>query len=157
MKRFAEWKQKNSPPGYEYEKESHGFWLWLLIFTFFSLGFFVRYHNALNNLYCRIEGERVLIEGVKMVPFYELVESILIGALVSGVAFVAILIVSRFVYYRSDSKSIYTMRRIKDRTVLWTSYVKVPITYFVIQMLICAVLVLLYFWYYMLLTPTVCL
>lgn len=95
MKRFAEWLQKNSPPGYGYAKESQSFFIWLVIFTFFSFGFFARYHDALNNLYCWIEGERMLIEGVKMVPFYELVESILRGALVSGTALMAILVVSR--------------------------------------------------------------
>lgn len=152
-----QWLKENCPPGYGYAEEWRAFWVWLAVCVFYSLGFFWRYIEAHDALYYWNANERYLIPDIKMVPFYELAESIPRWFLGSGILLAVTVIIMHYHYYRRDSKSIYLMCRIKDRSFLRKTYVKVPITYLAVLAVVCGLLLLLYYGFYLLITPKVCL
>lgn len=78
-----------------------------------------------------------------MTPFFEMVQETLCWFLLSGILVMIIFMISHYMHYRSETKSIYVMKRLKGNK-LRESYLKVPVRCFVIHMIICICLVLIY-------------
>lgn len=101
--------------------------------------------------------EKILIPGVKIVPYPELW---LHGPLFCFWCFLAYLAIGVFSNYRShymDSRSIYTMRRLPNRWELHRRCWTVPILAALAGAVLMGLLAGLYYWMYLALTPDGCL
>lgn len=114
------------PPGMTMGGELGFFAIGCGIALCYSWGFFGRLFNAIDELYHYLHGERQLIPGAVMPPFYEIFDHawlwyflLLLCMIGYGIYHAA--------YYRQGSKSIYLMRRLPDRMAYyrytWTSTV----------------------------------
>lgn len=86
-------------------------------------------------------------EEMVMTPFYNLISGTLIWFLLSGVLVMVMFIISHYMHYRSETKSIYVMKRLKVNK-LKESYFRVPVSCFFIHMAICLGLVVVYYLIY---------
>lgn len=146
-----------SPPGYAYKEAFYAELFGIAINILYSLVFFVRYMDAYDRLFSRVpEGrERVLNAGAEMPAFGELTESIFPCFVITAFIFSAVLMILQYVYYRKDTKSIYVMKRIKDRGYLTESCVRMPLTYMLLYLITGGLLHLIYYIFYLLVTPKI--
>lgn len=82
-----------------------------------------------------------------MTPFVQMVQETLCWFFLSGILVMVTFMLSHYMHYRSETKSIYVMKRLKGNK-LKESYFKVPISCFFIHMSICLVLLVVYFLMY---------
>ena len=157
------WAFKYCPPGYRADTEMSLNllnWLVALIYSLITFGYglfndcirILRWKACLKNdvpRYLEMRTEdfrgygRYLMEQSKMemvmTPFYDFATKILLWFFLSGVLVMVMLMVSHYMHYRWETKSIYVMWRLKGNK-LAESYFKVPIWCFVIHMTSCLVL-----------------
>lgn len=144
------------PPGFEYEKERDSALILLGIGVLLSLQFFGDLYTAVEVLYEYEEGRRVLREGAAAVPFGRLITGHW-GLYVPLFLFLAAMALYHYFYYYRETKSIYLMRRLPKRGVLWKSCVKGPALWLGTGAAFLAVWYLLYYGIYLLAVPGECL
>lgn len=145
-----------TPPGYSCELERAFFRIGLFSSAIYSAFFFIRFGHALDNLYGYEDKRRVLLPDAVMPDFVDLLEQNFIGfALLAALmlCFIAV----RYAYYRQGSRADYLMRRLPDRMDRHRRCLLVPLFAALSCAAAAAVLLLVYFAVYMLLTPAGCL
>lgn len=146
-----------APMGRDFEKDIIYFIYGLLgAVIIISLAFYAVYENAYSDLFYNYYGERILREGAMMPPLLDLISihfiwmSLLFFVTAQGI----------HTYYRShfvESQSIYLMRRLPDRWELLRRCVTLPVIGMVSVLITMALLLWLFYWYYVTKTPAVCL
>ena len=147
---------KLCPPGYELTGEYRVFWICLVFGIVYSMQFFVHYTRAYDSLFYYSKDGWVLNEALKIPPFGTLVEGsfagLWMGAICLGYAFA-----EHFIYYRKESKSIYLMKRLQDRRLLWKTYWGTACIYGLLFVMTGVVLLGIYYGIYRFVTPQSCL
>lgn len=148
--------KRYTAPGKTPEETLDLFSVLLFIAVFFSLIFFIRLTNNLDDLYTRVGVERVIAEGAVMKDFAKIVAPCLFGFY--AVAFGIICsIVKRYLYYYTGSMSIYLMKRLPSRFEIHERCLVLPILGALTCLAIAFVTMLIYFGIYMMAVPDVCL
>lgn len=146
---------RHAPLGFDLSIE-RGFYLTgLICATVYSMGFFVRYVNALDELYAYENRERFLLDTAVMPDFVDLLGGALWGFLALAVAMLAFA-VYHYAYHRQGSNAFYLMRRLPKRFELHRRCLALPIGAALGCALCAFVLLLLYFGIYLLFTPREC-
>ncbi len=150
---------RHAPPGINLGSEKTAFFWGLGLSTCWSFSFLVSFSNAYSNLFepkSFGSSETVLRDGAIMENFRKLLGSSLLGFAILAVVMLA-LVIYHYAYHRQGSKSIYLMRRLPKRFELHRRCWTLPI----VSVLICAaaafILLCIYYWIYMAITPDVCL
>lgn len=146
--------KKLSPPGINLLSELHGYIIGVVSAFLYSLTFFIRFANALNNLYGYTpDGTRVLLDDAVMPYYEELLENSLNGFIFLAICSLVVILYHYFYFSQNGSRALYTMKRLPDKTLLAKYCLTVPIIMAVTALIIAFILLLLYFGFYMLLTP----
>jgi len=153
--RFTKFLDDFAPPGIGTDKELSGFIGGLLGSWALSLRFFINYREARELLYHIQNGKRVLIEGAVMTDFSVVLGNSLMCFKVFCV-FLLCVVVWHYLYYRSDSKSIYLMKRLPNRWEIHKRAWILPLLAIAATLLAALVVMLLYYWIYMVATPKQC-
>lgn len=124
--------------------------------VFWSFSFVAKLTNSYNNLFRTVRDQRVLREGAIMPDFVELMRYSLIGFLVLAAA-MAVICVYNYAYHRQGSKSIYLMRRLPDRLELHKRCLTLPLISILLCTVAALILLCIYYWIYMAVTPEQCL
>lgn len=140
------------PAGYEYERELVLAAVLAGIGFCGSLHFFEELYRETQRLYYHVEGERFLREGVIAASFTGLTDWYWFMWL-PALAFLAVMPLYHCFYYHRDTKSIYVMRRLPRRGILFKSCVQGPILAAGAVLGAAALLYLLYFGIYLLSVP----
>ena len=161
------WASKYCPPGYRADYEMTTILASLLIAIVFSLvtfgyGFIsdcqriTAYNDFLENeapirlnQHEMIRNDTLMIiqqieEDMHMTPFYDLVSKMLLWFLLSGGLVSGAYMISHYLYYRYETKSIYVMMRINSNR-LKESYFKVPVWCFLIHIFTCLGLLIVFY------------
>lgn len=144
------------PPGYAYESERNIAIILLGTGAGLSLSFFGDLYRAVGVLYEYQNHRRVLRENAVAASFGHLVTGHW-GLYVAFVLFLTATMIYHYFYYCQETKSIYLMRRLPQRGVLFKSCVKGPLLGLGIGAAALAVLYLLYYGIYLLVIPAQCL
>lgn len=147
--------KKLYPPGYPVWGELVGVSILLGMALIFNIQFLFRLTRMLQTLLYVEGGERILVPGARAQSFTQLTDRCWTGFVLAFV-FLAIMAVERWLYYWSPAKSIYVMRRIPKRGVIFASCVKGSVLWSVLFGLLELVLFGLYLALYWLLVPTEC-
>ena len=156
------------PPGYDGESEYKRIRLFLGFAIGWSFQFLFRYYDAYKDLfydayhmsYTRYgsmglkDGD--LLPGVKIEPFGEILGNsmlffapLLLSIVVAGVV--------HYLYYSQGSRAIFLVRRLPDRHYVWKTCVLGPVIGLLISLAAMGLLLGVYYWIYMTVTPVVCL
>ena len=148
--------EKCFPPGYEYEWERNSAVLLLGIGAGLSLQFFERLYRAAEVLYEYTDRKRVLREDVTAASFGQLVTGHW-GLYIPLVLFLAVMTIYHYIYYYRVTRSIYLMRRLPRRGVMFKSCVLGPLLGVGAAAAVLSLLYLLYYGMYLLVIPGECL
>lgn len=145
------------PPGYEYETEGMAAGVLLGIGMLLSLQFIAVLYREQERLRYLLEADsaRVWPETVAQ-PFLGLIQTHAVFYTPFWLFLLGMVVYHYFYYYR-DTKSIYVMRRLPRRDVLWRSCVMGPLLGAVSGTVILVLLYLVYFGSYLLVIPAECL
>lgn len=148
---------RHMPPGLEETEERNFFRFSLSAATVYSMLFFIRFFSALSELYAvdRMTRERVLLEDAVMTDFAELYSGLWRGYAILAAAMI-FFILRHYLYHRRGTKSIYLMRRLPNRWELHRRCLTLPAAGMGICLLAAVLTLVLYFGFYMLVTPDVC-
>lgn len=145
-----------APPGIPLRQERTGFLTGLTLATLSSLLFFSRYTQAHSTLYRYHGEEAILIPTAVMPDFPDVLDGTLLGFPLLALC-MAGLIFYHYAYHIQGSKSLYLMRRLPDRWELHRRCLTLPLLGALFSLLFGGLLLLLYFWFYMAVTPPSCL
>jgi hypothetical protein len=147
--------ERFSPPGLDVAREVRALRTGGVVAFIFSLTFFLRFFPARQALF-RWDGlTYVLVSGEQMADFSVVLGSALYGFYILAVA--ALLTAAlRRAYFEQDSKSIYTMRRLPRRETAQRCLV-LPVLYALAALAAAFLLLCLYYFFYMAVTPAQCL
>lgn len=149
-----------SPPGYEIAGEYRSFWIYLCSCVIYSLSFFFQYQEEYEALYYwKSEGlyaVRTLRPDGRMPLFVQILDGSLLF-FAGGVLLLGTFVLMRFLHYRRESRSIYVMKRLKDRSILYRSYYQAPLILGGILLTVMLLLVAVYYLFYLAVTPKTCL
>lgn len=121
-----------------------------------SFYYFVKLHNAWKSLYRVRYGVYELREGAVMQDFVEILGPAFLGFAVLALAMLAFA-VYHYAYHSQGSKSIYLMRRLPNRWELHRRCLTIPLVSVILCGLLVFILLCIYYWAYILVTPEVCL
>lgn len=161
------WAFKYCPPGYRADTEmSLNLLNWLVAVIYslitFAYGFIyscrriVIWKESLDNEIRPLSEQEIeiLLDAYQLLkqsggemgmsPFFELVQETLCWYSLSGILVMVTFMVSHYMHYRSETKSIYVMKRLKGNKLI-ESYFMVPVRCFYIHMAICLGLLLVYY------------
>lgn len=144
------------PLGIDAKKVRNGLLLALGLGVLVSFGFFGRLFNALDELYEWVGRTKVLRPGAVMPGYPALLQGSFWG-LGAAAACMAALAAGFYAYHYQGSRSIYTMRRLPRRWELWRRCLTLPMVTALCCLLLAAVLTLVYFEIYLMVTPEGCL
>ncbi len=144
------------PPGAELQQELKWIKTGLFISFLFSLIYFINLMNEYQSLFVTVGHKKLLIDGVIMKDFVDILGSSLIGFFIVALGMIAVL-VYHFLYHYQGSKSIYLMKRLPDRWELWRRCLSLPVLTAGLSLCTFAVLLIAYFGIYMAVTPESCL
>ena len=148
--------QKMCPPGYELKTEYRIFWIWMTFSIIYSMRFLIEYVNAYDNLFYFNGQMRVLNLEMRMPGFFVLLDDAF-DAFFLGVVILVFVFAMHYAYYRRESKSIYLMKRLKNRKLLRMSYFGTPCIYGLIFLGTGILLLIIYYMIYRFVTPQMCL
>lgn len=152
------WKEpgKFFPPGYPYEDERKVTLFLLGLGSVLSLRFFGSLHSAAESLYYvdRTRG-RTLMPGAVAESFLELAWGYA-GMFLPLYLFLGAMMLYHYFYYYRETRSIYLMRRLPERSTLLKSCVRAPLLGMEAGIVVMAILFLLYYGSYRLLIPAEC-
>ena len=132
--------EKHTPPGLDWETERGLFIAAFVISCLWSLGFFLRFSDAVH-----------YVEDTPVPYFYEVLGNAFFCFPIA-MAFMLVSIALNYSHYHSGSKSIYLMRRLPDPWERHRRCLTVPLWSAVITLLAAMVLFFLYYGAYMLWT-----
>lgn len=115
--------------------------------------FFMTYMREYNSLFAFEGGKKLLINSKFMPDFHIIVNGSFNGFLIAIFLFL-FLIIYHYSYHYKDSKSIYTMKRLPNKSELHIRCLTVPIIGITMSLIISVCLLLLFFHYYMTKTPS---
>lgn len=148
------------PPGYASRREFNLLWVWFGISVLYSFQFFLRLLSEYNGLFVYVNQmgytKLVMREDAVMPPFGEVLGSGASGFAI-GMWITVCFIGYRYLYHFRGSKSIYLMRRMKKRSLLWKNCLLVPLGEAAGFAVAGILLRLLYTGIYLLVTPGKCL
>jgi len=121
-----------------------------------TIPLFVRILNARDDLFTYHFGQKRIYEGAVMADFIGLVEHAFLGFFLA-MLLALILGIYHYAYHYQGSKSIYLMRRLPSAFELHRRCWSVPLAAIVIYAAALILLFLLYFAFYLLITPEGCL
>ncbi len=137
--------------------------IWIFSSSLFALGIIYSvisyasfYSYWYNNLFNFQGGKRVLISGRMMPDFHEIIDGCFNGFVIAIFIFI-FLIVYHYGYHYKDSKSIYTMKRLPNKSELHIRCLAVPVIGIILCLVFALCLILIFYYYYMAKTPTECL
>lgn len=149
---------RHLPPGLSFSEERSFFLIGAIAAGVYSLLFFVRFSNALSDLYEteRLTGKRVLIDGAQMQPFETLYGGLSTGfyLLAAAMLFWAL---RHYLYHWQASKSVYLMRRLPNRLEWHRRCLSVPSAMALFCLAAAVLIPALYYGIYCLITPASCL
>lgn len=126
MREAREVFKKFYPPGYDVTGEWWGIGLlWGIGFFFSIIQYFTRLARAERRTYEHRGGELVLTGGNVTEPFWSLAEGIW-WFFLPLVIFTASMILNHYLYYFRETKSIYLMRRLPRRELVWENCIQAP-------------------------------
>lgn len=109
MNKLKKYLARLAPPGSNYMQQIYFLVGAMLFSLFFSLGYFILYSQAYYNIFDRFTGDRISSD---VMPIFQ--ELLCLDAFpifcVSWIAFV----IANYLYFFQESKSIYTMRRLRS-------------------------------------------
>ncbi len=142
------------PPGIDWGYELK--WsAWGLFFALmYSLGFFFKYDNFYQRLFYLepVGFTKTLYQWAEMPDFVYVLGRSLAGFWL-GAASMAAVAYYHYAYHYQGSKSIYLMRRLKTRSELHLRCITLPAAIALIFLMASLIMLLLYFAYYMNITP----
>ena len=154
---FSRWMVRQVPPGLNWWTEVKWAVSGLVVGTLWSMvAFSYQFSNACNRLYEWAGGQRFLVESRTIAPFPELLYLTMAGFLL-GIVLTIPLACYHYAYHYLGSRSIYLMRRLSDRWELWRRCLTVPVLLAVICLAAIELLTILYFFIFLLATPSPCL
>ena len=148
--------KKIIPVGIKAETEIWIFFSALAVGICRALLFFQAYFREYNRLFNIEYGKRVLIKGRMMLDFYEILEGTFNGFVIAIFGFIC-LIIFHYGYHYKDSKSIYTMKRLPNKYELHIRCFTFPVIGIITSIVISAILLVLFYLYYITKTPDECL
>lgn len=147
--------RKYAPPGLELKTEGKMLAGGLILSFFFSLSFFLFYSSEYNQLYYWQNGPervKVWIDHAMMPPFPVILRGTLTGFWITAVVMLSFIAV-HYGYHHQGSKSVYLMRRLPDKWERHRRCVTLPVLAAVLVLLCALVTMLLYYGFYMIVTP----
>lgn len=149
------------PLGIDPESEIKWVITGIILSALFSLGgFLISYMSDFDALFYWKGGERIVIEGVVMRDFAELI-GVYPAGFFSGFVLIQICMIGvsiyHYVYHYLGSTSMYVMKRFPSKSELWKRCLAMPILLILVCAAVSFILMLLYFVFYMLVTPDQCL
>ena len=148
--------EKQLPPGVDAKREVKALALGLVGAVVYSFSFLWKYVEARNELFIYSRGVKKLMEGAVMPPFVKVLNDTMDGFLIFFVLMIFLMFLHYVTYYK-ESKAIYLMKRLPDKWELYRRCVVVPLVAILIQILIGALTLLIYYGVYILFTPAECL
>lgn len=148
--------QKYLPVGIMAKTELTGIAAGIIIAVLRSLFFFDTYYDCYGDLYEYFGDKSILITTRKMQDFHVVVKDCFDWFLIVIFMFIA-LAVFHYVYHYKDSKSIYTMKRLTQKTELYRRCFTLPLVSIGICIITVGVLFVIYYKFYMAFTPPECL
>ena len=145
-----------SPPGMHTERENITFGVGSILAAFYSLSFFISYAGEYERLYEWVGEEYRLIAGATIAPFSDILGTSLYGFFIAALISLAFT-VYRYMYFRTGSMSIYLMRRLPERSLLYRLVLVLPTVRALTCILIAVLVGAFYFCCYLLFTPKGCL
>lgn len=147
------------PLGFDCSGELLWIRIGMILSVLYSMIFFIEYSDCYQNLFVYNRGlkTKTLIDGAVMEDFAAMMPKYLMGFAVLAMVMVFVAVYHYMFHFSGGSKSIYTMRRLPSALELHKRCLTVP----VLTVLLCAVtafiLMLIYFGFYMWITPEKCL
>ncbi len=153
------WKEPESffPPGYEYKKEWYAAGLLYVLGLALNLRFLVRLWESRASLYYMDSTKGMTLRAGAVADSYFQVLGDCPGMLLPFYLFLITLLFFHYAYYWRETKSIYLMRRLPDRNVLWKSCLQAPLMGMGLGTAGILVLYLIYYVVYLLMMPAECL
>lgn len=156
-KGLSRWLDRRVPPGVSWRTElAWGGRVLGLGALWSAMAFGNNFHSALRELRKWTAGRWVLVESRTITAFPHLLEHTM-AVLLLGVLLTAPLACWHYAYYHLGSRSIYVMRRLPDRRVLWRQCLTVPLLLAAAGLLTMLALIFLYFLLFLWITPEQCL
>lgn len=143
------------PVGIKAENEIWLFASMLLLGIVRAMTFFIVYSTAYYSLFEARDGELYLIEGRYMKPFEEIINGCFDGFVIGCFVFF-FLIIYHYGYHYKDSKSIYTMKRLPNKSELHIRCLSLPIIGIISSLLLSFLLLIIFNIYYNTKTPPQC-
>lgn len=154
---MKEWLRKLYPPGYEWREELISAAVLFGLAFFLSWQYLFRLGRMTHNLYTYDRyGERFLRPDAVADAFSELIQGSFRGFFLPFV-FLAVMVIWHYICYWRHTKSIYVMRRLPKRGVVFLSCVKGPVLGAALLALAAGILWMLYLGLYWLAVPAECL
>ena len=157
------------PPGYDGESEYKRIRIFFWIAVVWSFQFFFRYYNAYKDLFYNASSMMLstkysgmglqhgdLLPGAKIEPFGDILAGSML-LFIPLILTVAAAGVVHYLYYNQGSRTIWLIRRLPDRKYLWKTCGLGPVFGMAVCLVTMGVLLGLYYWIYVTVTPVVCL
>ncbi|MCL2045020.1 MAG: hypothetical protein FWG88_01360 [Oscillospiraceae bacterium] len=149
---------RNFPPGYSHKKEIVAF-LVSYIFVVASVvwAFLYRFFDAKQRLYTRF-GIDMILDVDKVMPDFVDFLSYGFSMLLHFALIVFIFVmVAHYLFFYHESKNIYLMRRLPNGSELYKRCLIMPLIFAFIFILTAIIILLIFYFIYMKLTPAACL
>ena len=158
-RRFREWLSSLLPPGYNRSEEKRMFFAKIAFLLFFSIrNFSVDYRDAYR-LLCdpEIIDRQVLLPGAIMTDFVSVLGANLRLYQWMVAALLAVQLWNRYRYFKQGARADYTLRRLPQRHARFRYCWSLPLLEAAVSLLLMVVMLLIFYGYYMYLTPDACL
>ena len=154
---MREFVKRNSPPGMDLTQEWRVFLIGNVGAVLVSfLAFVDQYLDARARLFTYVAGERVLISGAVIAPFYSLINYYFAGFFLVA-CFLLGYIIYHYSYYRQGSMSLYLMKRLPSRWERHRRAITLPCLAALATLVIALAAILFYYIIYLVATPWACL
>jgi len=157
LERTRGWLDRNTPPGFPWGTTLKAVTCAEVLGFLWSLSFFAAYAESYGWLFRTVYGgKKILIEDAVMTDFADLLSGRMLGFFAVAVAMIA-LAGYHYSYHFHGSKSIYVMKRLPHRSELVRRCAALPILIAAVTLAAVLLLTLIYYWFYMAVTPKHCL
>lgn len=156
MNEKIKWLENYAPPGVGVSKHVRGYIALVGVATIQSMFFFLKYGNAMDELYTYRAGKRVLMEGAIIQSFEQITEGLFLTGYLECVA-VLLMSIYYYLYHYQGSKMMYLMKRLPDKWEVHRRCWTLPIAGAVLMAAWMMILKMFYYVIYILCTPSQCL
>ena len=157
--RFREWLASLLPPGYNRSQEKGTFYGTIIIILFYSIVDFSKSYRTAYRLLCdpEIIDRQVLLPGAIMTDFVSVLGTNLQLYQWMAVVLLVIQVWSHYRYFKQGARADYTLRRLPQRHARFRYCWSLPLLEAAVSLLLMVVMLLIFYGYYMYLTPDACL